>query len=1302
MSDDAPPLVDALDAGALESARRDAAARESSCERLIYVYQGGDATLADELARVGQYFEISAVRVVAGGVGVFGAARAESLARENEPEPKTLARLLETAIVDAAARQRDTASKLRDVERMLQRRTIQLLEADRGKSDSRAEQETFERKLRLAQQQIDKTKNTLSFRLGHALIHNTKSIKGLIELPRTLWNLNQDARTRRGNADGRLQRISRVVTQLRQPVASKPPGAARPRVARPPVRQFAAPFPLATGADLKKLRVACIFDDFTMHSYAPECELIVLRPDTWRAQVEAQRPHLLFVESAWHGPDKSWDRKINQLAIELRELVQWCHEASVPTAFWNKEDPVHFGTFLNTAALFDVVFTTDFDCIHRYKQLLDHDRVYLLPFACQPRQHNPIEKFERKNAACFAGAYYARYPERQRDFLRMMIQLLERGPVEIFDRNHGKTDPDYQFPASYRDYIVGNLPFSEIDRAYKGYRYAININSIKTSQTMFARRVFELLASNTLTISNYSKGIRLLFGELVIATDDPARLATRLRELDHDEAAARVLRLIGLRKAMAEHTYEDRLAYIASKVFGCAPPVLLPTITVVGAASTSQQAQRLVDAFERQRHAAKRLAVIAPSALHAEILARVPGARFVEGAASAQSLIGEGEFVARFARDDFYGEHYLEDLALATRYFDGPVIGKAARWQWSSDGPVRIGGAEYHSDQPVPSAAAIIRRDRLDGTIAELVDADRVLDGAFAIDELNYCAGGGAHVGDARLSATVGEPQALDGGLSLTAIIEQAEAIQPPDVVDVDLPALGPAELVPIFPDGPRGSLIVSHGPEGMTIESTLAVDAREYLYQHSDLPLAALGFDTRAQFHLEVTSGLRLQAVFLFFDQHRKRIGEAIKFAAMNHEVELPAGAVYTRFGILVVGPGSATVRRLVLGLLPGEEPTRFPGKSRFLLVTNGYPSADALYRNGFVHRRVLDYRRSGVEVDVMCHRPREPLTFHEFEGTDVVTGNADVLRRVLDSNSYDSVLVHFLDEEIWAQLRTRLDSLRVYIWIHGADIHPWQRRRYNLVTPEDIESAKSASARRVALWSDVFRNLHRNIHFVTVSRTFASEIEEDYKVSLPAAQHTVIHNVIDTELFQYIPKPASQRTKILLVRPFATRQYANDLAVAAIVELSKQPWFSELDFHIIGDGVLFDDTVAPLRDMQNVIVERRFVRQEEIAALHREHGVFLCPTRWDSQGVSRDEAMSSGLVPVTTRIAAVPEMVDADCAFLAPPEDASGLARAIETLYRDPALFQRMSERAAARIRRDRSAEQTTQRELALFTRR
>jgi glycosyltransferase involved in cell wall biosynthesis len=140
-------------------------------------------------------------------------------------------------------------------------------------------------------------------------------------------------------------------------------------------------------------------------------------------------------------------------------------------------------------------------------------------------------------------------------------------------------------------------------------------------------------------------------------------------------------------------------------------------------------------------------------------------------------------------------------------------------------------------------------------------------------------------------------------------------------------------------------------------------------------------------------------------------------------------------------------------------------------------------------------------------------------------------------------------------------------------------------------------------------------------------------------------------------------------------------------------------MEFRIIGDGPLFDETVRPLRGLDNVVLEKRFLTQREIADIHTKYGIFLVPTRMDSQGVSRDEAMSSGLVPVTNAVAAIPEFVDSDCGRLAPAEDAEGLARAIIELYEQPETFLHLSSAAAARVRRQSDIKLMIEKELKLL---
>ncbi|MCX8013603.1 MAG: glycosyltransferase family 4 protein, partial [Rectinema sp.] len=225
-------------------------------------------------------------------------------------------------------------------------------------------------------------------------------------------------------------------------------------------------------------------------------------------------------------------------------------------------------------------------------------------------------------------------------------------------------------------------------------------------------------------------------------------------------------------------------------------------------------------------------------------------------------------------------------------------------------------------------------------------------------------------------------------------------------------------------------------------------------------------------------------------------------------------------------------------------------------------------------------------------------------------------------------------------------------------------------------------------------------SMHVVFVSRWLAETALTDLQVTLSPDRYSIIPNPIDTELFVYKPKDPELRKRVLSIRPYSNPLYANDVLVKALLLLSKRPVFADMRFHIIGDGPLFADTVKPLRAFKNVILEQRFVPQPEIAELHRQYGVFLCPSRMDTQGVSRDEAMASGLVPVTTAIAAIPEFVDHTCGMLAPPEDPASLAAALERLYHDPELFVSLSHEAATRIRQTRAASVIIPRELQLWS--
>jgi FkbM family methyltransferase len=1193
------------------------------------------------------------------------------------------------------------------------------LDAVRNKlaiTEANAQIERLRQQLFLANQQVMRTRNTLSFQLGYALIFGTKSFAEFRALPGKLWGIHKQAKERRVAREaksGGTTQSAKFRAAAHRDASSAASNAEDAHLIADMARERLKGMHTDDGATfarhLKSLKVGAIMDEFTHASYESECNLLQLTPARWREELDSFSPDILFIESAWRGKDALWGNKVGHMSQEVVSILQWCRDHKVPTIFWNKEDPVHFETFLSTAKRFDFVFTTDIDCIHRYKAALGHERVYLLPFAAQPRANSPIEKYQRKDAFCFAGAYYTRYPERTRDLGNFIVTLPEFRPFEIFDRNYGKADPNYRFPDEYQSFIVGNLPYAEIDKAYKGYRYAVNLNSVKQSQSMFARRVYELLASNTITVSNFSRGLRLMFGDLVLTSDSGAEIKRRLTELCSDDTNMRKLRLAALRKVMMEHTYEDRLAYLVAKVSEAALPSLLPPIVVTAYAKDQQQADRILNAFGRQRYSHKTLVLVVPVGISLSGVPEDGSVRILSAAESdsiSLSTIGStSAWLCAFVPDDYYGEHYLTDLALATRYSDATIIGKAAHYVWSDSSGVTLKFAEraYRTVSTVPARAGMTRLDALPAvTLREwvrgLYTAKFDAHEALSIDEFNYCRSG-FNADQAALSI-VGDIVGIRHGVSLKEILGRAEAIEPERQSITSTPQLNSKELADLFSQEPANSQVSMVESDGfLRIDSTLPDGKHEYWYAKRDHELAALGVEDRTlRLHVDVTPGLNLQLVVLFLDSRKQKITHAIKACNRNQEVEVPDGTSFVRLGLRVYAAGSAQVRACLLG---SKDLTPAPvfAQARTLVLTNHYPAYEDLYRNGFVHSRVRAYRQRGVLCDVFRLRPEEQTTFGEFENIDVVTGGQEVLNELLGSGKYQSVLVHFLDASMWDVLQHHCDRLQILVWVHGAEVQPLHRREYNYTTDQARAAAKIQSDQRIAFWRGLLRQVPQNLKLIFVSRYFAEEVMEDLGFRIPEESYVIIHNPIDTSLFSYVPKLAAQRMKILSIRPYASRKYANDLSVAAILELSHQPFFPELEFRLIGDGALFDETLEPLRGFDNVTIERRFLSQAEIAGMHKDYGIFLSPTRMDAQGVSRDEAMSSGMVPITNSVAAIPEFVDGACGMLVPAEDASGLARAISSLVKDEKRFLALSAAAAERVRKQSQQDMLIDREVRMF---
>ncbi|MGF6833422.1 spore maturation protein CgeB [Paenarthrobacter sp. TE4293] len=322
----------------------------------------------------------------------------------------------------------------------------------------------------------------------------------------------------------------------------------------------------------RDLKVALIADEFTYNCFKYEFIPIIIEPQNWRERFEEDRPDLFICESAWSGVDserRPWKGRVytssnfaRENRTELLEILDWCNRENIPTVFWNKEDPTHFDdkvhNFIDTAVRFDHVFTTDLTCVAGYKEEYGHTSVHCLPFATQPKLFNPIETSPRADGVSFAGSWYANHLARSREMGIIFDQILDAGmKLRIFDRFWGSDDELHHFPAPYQHLTEPAIPHAKIADAYKSTSLGLNINTVTSSPTMFARRIFELMSCNTLVVSNYSQGVAEFFdGRILFAGEG----YSDLEDLNPDTTEE--IRRAALHDVLANHTYQRRFEQI--------------------------------------------------------------------------------------------------------------------------------------------------------------------------------------------------------------------------------------------------------------------------------------------------------------------------------------------------------------------------------------------------------------------------------------------------------------------------------------------------------------------------------------------------------------------------------------------------------------------------------------------------------------------------------------------------------------------------------------------------------------------
>lgn len=230
---------------------------------------------------------------------------------------------------------------------------------------------------------------------------------------------------------------------------------------------------------------------------------------------------------------------------------------------------MHFDRFIDSASLFDTVFTVDENCIPRYREVLGSDaKINTLLFPVQPKIHHPLlneQPYEKR--ACFVGSYSHHIHDERRKWQDMMFAAAAPYGLTVYDRNSDRKSKNYRYPDWPWIDVRPSVSNDKTADIYRRYLVQFNVNTVTDSPTMYSRRLVEALACGSIVVTNPAVSVDKMFAEyceVVHSREECDDVLERIfkgggkRELERARAGADYV--------LREHTWEKRLQQIAATI----------------------------------------------------------------------------------------------------------------------------------------------------------------------------------------------------------------------------------------------------------------------------------------------------------------------------------------------------------------------------------------------------------------------------------------------------------------------------------------------------------------------------------------------------------------------------------------------------------------------------------------------------------------------------------------------------------------------------------------------------------------
>jgi len=216
-------------------------------------------------------------------------------------------------------------------------------------------------------------------------------------------------------------------------------------------------------------------------------------------------------------------------------------------------------------------------------------------------------------------------------------------------------------------------------------------------------------------------------------------------------------------------------------------------------------------------------------------------------------------------------------------------------------------------------------------------------------------------------------------------------------------------------------------------------------------------------------------------------------------------------------------------------------------------------------------------------------------------------------------------------------------------------------------------------------YYGIRQAAHVIAVSELTKRDLVAH--LGIPPERITVVHHGVDTSVFRpgQGPRPFPF-PYVLFVGSEHPRKNLSTL-LSAFASLKARGFLAELKLVKVGraggrESDFRQTTMQAIErnGLQQEVVIRDFVPQDELVALYQHAECLLFPSRYEGFGWPPLEAMACGTPVIASTAGSVPEVVG-DAALLVEPDDIAGWARAMERLLTDGSLREELKGRGLER---------------------